>query len=40
MISVRKEINAFADFNNRELVDVGNPNLFVFSRFTPQKFSD
>lgn len=40
MISVRKEISAFADFNNRELVNVGNPNLFVFSRFTPQKFSD
>ena len=33
MIAVRKEIAAFADFNNRELLDVGNPHLFVFSRF-------
>jgi len=33
MIAVRKEISAFADFNNRELLDVGNPHLFVFSRF-------
>ncbi|GAB6070622.1 alpha-amylase family glycosyl hydrolase [Thiomicrorhabdus hydrogeniphila] len=40
MISVRKEINVFSDFNNRELVDVANPNLFVFSRFNPQKASD
>ncbi|BCN94389.1 alpha-amylase [Thiomicrorhabdus immobilis] len=40
MISVRKEVNVFADFNNRELVDVGNPNLFVFSRFNPLKSND
>jgi len=33
MISVRKEIPAFADFNNRELIQVENPHLFVFSRF-------
>lgn len=33
MISVRKEIPAFADFNNRELIHVDNPHLFVFSRF-------
>ena len=33
MIAVRREIPAFADFNNRELLDVGNPHLFVFSRF-------
>lgn len=33
MIAVRKEINAFADFNNRELIHVENPHLFVFSRF-------
>ncbi len=33
MIAVRKEIHAFADFNNRELIDVNNPHLFVFSRF-------
>ncbi|MEB4591825.1 amylosucrase [Candidatus Thiothrix sp. Deng01] len=33
MIAVRKEVSAFADFNNRELLDVGNPHLFVFARF-------
>lgn len=33
MIAVRKEISAFADHNNRELLDVDNPHLFVFSRF-------
>jgi amylosucrase len=33
MIAVRKEITAFADFNNRELIQVDNPHLFVFSRY-------
>lgn len=33
MIAVRKEIAAFADHNNRELLEVDNPHLFVFSRF-------
>lgn len=33
MIAVRKEITAFADFNNRELITIENPHLFVFSRF-------
>jgi len=33
MIAVRKEIPAFADFNNRELIHVENSHLFVFSRF-------
>ena len=33
MIAVRKEIPAFADFNNRELIHLDNPHLFVFSRF-------
>ncbi len=33
MIAVRKEITAFADHNNRELLEVENPHLFVFSRF-------
>ena len=32
MIDVRKGIPAFADFNNRELIDVINPHLFVFWR--------
>lgn len=36
MIAVRKEIPAFADFNNRELIEVENPHLFVFSRFDQQ----
>ncbi|MDH5299908.1 MAG: alpha-amylase family protein [Gammaproteobacteria bacterium] len=33
MISVRKETQVFADFNNRELVSVENPHLFVFCRY-------
>ncbi|HYG32648.1 MAG TPA: alpha-amylase family glycosyl hydrolase, partial [Methylophilaceae bacterium] len=33
MIAIRKEIIAFADHNNRELLDVGNPHIFAFSRF-------
>jgi len=33
MIAVRKEIAAFADFNNRELLEVENPHLFVFGRY-------
>lgn len=33
MIAVRKEIPAFADHNNRELLDADNPHMFVFSRF-------
>jgi len=37
MISVRKEIPAFADFNNRELIQLDNPHLFVFSRFDFQR---
>ena len=40
MISVRKEISAFADFNNRELRDSGNPHLFAFCRVNHQNFSD
>lgn len=34
MIAVRKEIIPFSDFNNRELIHVDNPHLFVFSRFS------
>ena len=33
MIAIRSEINAFADFNNRELIDSGNEHLFVFNRY-------
>ena len=35
MISVRKTTAAFADYNNRELVDADNPHLFVFIRTNP-----
>ncbi|MCX4187057.1 alpha-amylase family glycosyl hydrolase [Methylophaga sp. OBS4] len=34
MIAIRKEIDVFADFNNRQLLDGGNPHLFVFERFS------
>jgi len=37
MIAVRKEIDVFADFNNRELLEVENPHLFVFGRYHLQK---
>ena len=40
MIAVRKEVPAFADFNNRELRDTGNPHLFAFCRVDPQHLSD
>jgi amylosucrase len=40
MIAVRKSTPAFADYNNRTLVDVGNPHLFVFVRTNPQMQSD
>jgi amylosucrase len=32
MITMRKELSAFADFDNRQLVSVDNPNLLVFLR--------
>jgi amylosucrase len=35
MIAVRKSIGAMADYNNRELIDVGNDHLFVFTRTNP-----
>ena len=40
MIAVRKEVPAFADFNNRELRDSGNPHLFSFCRVSPQHSGD
>lgn len=40
MIAVRKEIDVFADFNNRELIDVGNSHLFVFGRYNITKPGD
>ena len=40
MIAVRKTLNAFADFNNRELLEVGNEHLFVFIRTSAQRTQD
>ncbi|WP_305908942.1 alpha-amylase family glycosyl hydrolase [Methylomarinum sp. Ch1-1] len=40
MIAVRKEIDTFADFNNRELIDVDNPHLFVFERYNLNQQSE
>lgn len=40
MISVRKEIKVFEDLNNRELFNVDNPHLFVFSRYDATKPSE
>jgi amylosucrase len=37
MIAARKGIPAFADFNNRELLETGNPHLFVFMRSMPMQ---
>ena len=31
-----EEISAFADFNNRELLQIDNPHLLCFMRFDPQ----
>ncbi|MBU0498478.1 MAG: alpha-amylase [Gammaproteobacteria bacterium] len=39
MIAVRKEIPAFADFNNRELLEVENPHLFAFLRTRPDNIN-
>lgn len=36
-ITVRKTIPAFADFNNRELIEVENEHLFVFIRNHPER---
>lgn len=33
LIAIRKEISAFADLNNRELINQDNPHLFAFQRF-------
>jgi len=40
MIAVRKRTLAFADFNNRELIETGNPHLFVFMRSNPFEAGD
>jgi amylosucrase len=36
MISLRKEIPAFADFDNRHLLLIENPNLLAFYRTDPE----
>ncbi|HCU85570.1 MAG TPA: alpha-amylase, partial [Methylophilus sp.] len=33
LIAIRKEISAFADLNNRELIALDNPHLFAFYRY-------
>ena len=40
MIAVRKTIPAFADFNNRELLEIDNPHLFAFLRTHPEMRAD
>ena len=35
LIAVRKAVSAFADFNNRELLELDNPYLFAFLRTDP-----
>lgn len=40
MIAVRKEVDVFADFNNRDLLDVGNEHLFVFERYSIHQSQD
>ena len=40
MIAVRKTIPAFADYNNRELLDSDNPHLFTFMRTNPFQVHD
>jgi amylosucrase len=33
MIAVRKEISEFSDFNNRKMLEIGNPQLLAYVRF-------
>jgi amylosucrase len=40
MIAARKGIAAFADFNNRELLQVDNPHLFAFLRTNPGRTTE
>lgn len=40
MIAIRKEISAFADFDNRELLNVNNEHLLCFIRFNYQRPSE
>ena len=40
IIAVRKSTPAFADYNNRELIETGNPHLFVYMRTNPNMRND
>ncbi|MEA5475501.1 alpha-amylase family glycosyl hydrolase [Synechococcus sp. CCY9201] len=40
MIAIRKSLDAFADFNNRELLDTGNEHLLCFLRSYQQRPSE
>lgn len=40
LIAVHKSLDSFADFNNRELLEVDNPHLFVFERYQINKPTD
>ena len=40
MIAARKSTAAFADYNNRELLDTENEHLFVFLRTNPRQNHD
>jgi amylosucrase len=40
MIAIRKEISAFADFNNRELLQIENQHLLCYIRFNHQRPSE
>lgn len=40
MIAIRKEISAFADFDNRELLTIENEHLLCFTRFNHQRPSE
>lgn len=40
MIAIRKEISAFADFNNRDLIRSGNPHLLCYIRFNHARPSE
>ncbi|PKM37326.1 MAG: alpha-amylase [Gammaproteobacteria bacterium HGW-Gammaproteobacteria-10] len=40
MIAIRKETTAFADFNNRQLIDCENPHIFSFIRYDHNRPSE
>ncbi|WP_334107924.1 alpha-amylase family glycosyl hydrolase [Methylobacillus sp.] len=39
ILATRSQISAFADLNNREILETSNPHLFSFLRFTPEPTS-